>query len=70
MRYPIVTEGAERNSSAHVPDLSGCVALGATVAGAETRIRQAVGFHAAGLSEDGVPAPRLSHSADCAGVPA
>ena len=57
MRYAIVIEKAERNYSAYVPDLPGCVATGETVGMVETEIRDAIRFHIAGLKEDGLPVP-------------
>jgi predicted RNase H-like HicB family nuclease len=38
-------EPAEGNYSAHVPDLPGFVATGATVAEADKLIREAIDFH-------------------------
>jgi predicted RNase H-like HicB family nuclease len=57
MRYAVVIEKAENNYSAYIPDLPGCVATGATVAEAETQIREAIEFHLDGLREDGVAIP-------------
>ena len=57
MRYAIVIEKAEGNYSAYVPDLPGCVATGATVAEAESEIREAIAFHLDGMREDGVAIP-------------
>jgi predicted RNase H-like HicB family nuclease len=59
MRYAVVIEKAEGNYSAYVPDLLGCVATGATIAGVEAEIREAIRFHVDGLKADGaaVPAP-------------
>ena len=57
MRYAIVTEKAEGNYSAYVPDLPGCVATGATVAEVEAEIREAIAFHVEGLREDGIAVP-------------
>lgn len=57
MRYAIVIERAEGNFSAYVPDLSGCVATGETVAEVERLIREAIEFHLEGLREDGDPIP-------------
>jgi predicted RNase H-like HicB family nuclease len=57
MRYAIVIEKAENNYSAYVPDLPGCVATGATIAEAETQIREAIEFHLEGMREDGTPIP-------------
>jgi predicted RNase H-like HicB family nuclease len=58
MQYLVVIEKAGRNFSAYVPDLPGCVASGKTAAAARAAIRQAVGFHIAGLREDGAPIPK------------
>ena len=57
MRYAVVIEKAEGNYSAYVPDLPGCIATGATVAEAETEIRDAIIFHLDGLREDGLAVP-------------
>ena len=57
MRYAIVIEKAEGNYSAYVPDLPGCVATGATVAEAESEIREAISFHLDGMREDGLAIP-------------
>ena len=60
MRYAIVIEKADRNFSAYVPDLPGCVATGATVEEAEAQIREAIEFHLEGLRQDGRPIPAPS----------
>ena len=60
MRYAVVIEKAGGNYSAYVPDLSGCVATGATVEEVESLIREAVAFHLEGLREDGLPIPHPS----------
>ncbi len=57
MRYAVVIEKAERNYSAYVPDLPGCVATGSAVAEAEEQIREAIAFHLEGLREDGLAIP-------------
>lgn len=56
-RYAVVIEKAGRNYSAYVPDLPGCIATGRTVAEAERQISEAIGFHLAGMREDGIPIP-------------
>ncbi len=63
MRYGIVIEKAEKNYSAYVPDLPGCVATGQTADEAEREIREAIRFHVDGLREDGQPI--LSPTAIC-----
>lgn len=60
MRYAIVIEKAQDNYSAYVPDLPGCVAMGATIEEVEAHIRQAIEFHLDGLREDGTPPPQPS----------
>ena len=70
MRYAIVIERAEKNYSAYVPDLPGCVATGATLEETETQIREAIEFHIAGLREDGVPVPQPLSRVDYVDVPA
>ena len=57
MRYAVVIEKADKNYSAYVPDLPGCVATGATVADVEEEIREAIRFHIDGLKEDGIAVP-------------
>ena len=64
MRYAIVIEKAEGNYSAYVPDLSGCVATGATIEEAESQIREAIEFHLEGLREDGLPIPQPASRVD------
>jgi predicted RNase H-like HicB family nuclease len=60
MRYAVVIEKAGHNYSAYVPDLLGCVAIGATVEETEQLIREAIELHLTGLREDGLPIPQPS----------
>ncbi|HEV8590325.1 MAG TPA: type II toxin-antitoxin system HicB family antitoxin [Pyrinomonadaceae bacterium] len=64
MRYAIVIEKAENNYAAYVPDLTGCVATGATIEETETQIREAIDLHLRGMREDGLPIPEPSSSVD------
>ena len=59
MKYLVVFEKAGENYSAYVPDLPGCVATGRTREEVESRIREAIDFHLAGLREDNdrIPPP-------------
>ncbi len=57
MRYAIVIEPGERNYSAYVLDVPGCIATGATLEETERAIREAVEFHLEGLKADGQPIP-------------
>ena len=60
MRYALVIEKADRNYSANVPDLPGCVATGATVEEVEREIKEAIRFHLDGLRQDGEQIPQPS----------
>lgn len=64
MRYAIVIEQAGDDFSAYVPDLTGCIATGATVEEVEAAIRRAIEFHLAGLRADGAPIPPPSSRVD------
>ena len=57
MRYAIVIEKANKNYSAYVPDLPGCIATGDSVADVEAEISEAIRLHIEGLTEDGLPVP-------------
>lgn len=60
MRYAIVIEKTDRNFSAYVPDLPGCIATGSTISEVEAQIKEAITFHLEGMREDGIspPAPQ------------
>ena len=60
MRYMVVIERGETSWGAHVPDLPGCVAVGATREEVLQLIREAIEFHIDGLKEDGLPVPTAS----------
>ena len=55
--YTIVIERTARNFSAHVPDLPGCIATGATREDVVRQIREAMEFHIEGMRERGEPVP-------------
>ena len=61
MSYAVVIEKGERNYSAYVPDLPGCVATGETRGEVELEIRSAIEFHLEGMREDGLPIPRAGN---------
>lgn len=48
-------EKGERNNSAYLPDLPGCLATGKTVEEIKRRMHEAVELHLRGLREDGLP---------------
>lgn len=64
MRYAMIIETGERNYSAYLPDLPGCVATGKTVEEVRQRMREAIELHLAGLREDGLPIPQPTTLAD------
>jgi predicted RNase H-like HicB family nuclease len=64
MRYAVVIEKGERNYSAYVPDLPGCVSVGDTLEGVKSEIREAIEFHLHGMREDGTPIPPPSSRAE------
>jgi predicted RNase H-like HicB family nuclease len=64
MRYAVVIEKGERNYSAYVPDLPGCVSVGDTLEEAKAAIREAIEFHLEGMQEDGQPIPKPSSRAE------
>jgi predicted RNase H-like HicB family nuclease len=64
MRYAMIIEPGERNYSAYLPDLPGCIATGKTVEEVKRRMREAVELHLSGLREDGLPIPEPTSMAD------
>jgi predicted RNase H-like HicB family nuclease len=70
MRYAIVIEKADKNYSAYVPDLPGCVAVGDTVGDVQRLIREAIEDHLSGMKEDGIPIPPPSIQVDYVDVAA
>jgi len=64
MEYLVVIEKAERNYSAYLPDLPGCVATGSTPEETIQRIEKAVDMHIRGLKEDGLPVPEPTAKAE------
>ena len=62
--YLVIYERGERNWSAYVPDLPGCVAAGDTRAQVARLIKEAMEFHIDGLREEGLPIPEPSADAE------
>jgi len=58
--YTVIYEPGERNWSAFVPDLPGCIATGTTLDDVERNIREAIEFHIEGLKSHGEPVPQPS----------
>ncbi|MGO9454262.1 MAG: type II toxin-antitoxin system HicB family antitoxin [Candidatus Binataceae bacterium] len=63
-RYAVVIEHGERNLSAYVPDLPGCIATGRTQEELIEHIREAIQLHLEGLREEGLPIPAASSECD------
>ena len=61
-KYAVVIEHGERNLSAYVPDLPGCVSTGKTIEEIQRNIREAIEFHLEGMVADGDPIPEPSTS--------
>ena len=64
MRYAMIIETGEKNYSAYLPDLPGCVATGGTIEEVRKRMREAIELHLAGMREDGLPIPEPTTLAD------
>jgi predicted RNase H-like HicB family nuclease len=60
----MIIEKGERNYSAYLPDLPGCVATGKTVEEVKERMRGAIDLHLRGMREDGQPIPEPTSMAD------
>ncbi len=57
MKYVVVFERTDKNYSAYVPDLPGCVATGKTRSDVAKQIKEAISFHIEGLREEHLPVP-------------
>ena len=57
MKYAVVFERADRNYSAYVPDLPGCIATAATLAEVKALIQEAIAFHLEGMASEGSTIP-------------
>jgi len=64
MRYSVVIEKGEKNYSAYLPDVPGCIATGRTPAITLKRLAKALEIHLAGLREDGLPVPEPTIQVD------
>jgi predicted RNase H-like HicB family nuclease len=63
-RFLVVIEKANNNYSAYSPDLTGCVATGATREEAEKNMYEAIEMHVQGLLEDNLPVPESKSFAE------
>ena len=60
MEYLVVIERGPSSFGAYVPDLPGCVAVGASREEVEGLIQEAIEFHISGMRQDGLPVPEPS----------
>lgn len=70
MQYLVVLEQGPSSVGAYVPDLPGCVAVGASREEATTLIHEAIEFHIEGLKSDGQPVPQPSSTSELVEVDA
>ena len=70
MRYAVIIEKGPESWGAHVPDLPGCVAVGASREEVLHLIKEAIEFHLEGLMEDHQPIPPPSSDVAFVEVPA
>lgn len=68
--YAVIFEQGETSWGAWVPDLPGCVAVGASREEVEQLIREAVDGHLESLRESGEPVPEPSSATGVVEVPA
>ncbi len=64
MRYAMIIEQGDRNYSAYLPDLPGCIATGKTIEQLKQRMSEAIELHLRGMREDGLPIPEPTSLAD------
>jgi predicted RNase H-like HicB family nuclease len=60
----MIIEPGERNYSAYLPDLPGCVATGKTIEELRENMIHAMELHLEGMREDGLPIPPPTSLAD------
>jgi predicted RNase H-like HicB family nuclease len=60
MQYAMIIEKGDRNYSAYLPDLPGCIATGSTLEEIKQRMHEVVELHLRGMREDGLSIPEPS----------
>jgi predicted RNase H-like HicB family nuclease len=63
-RYAIAIEKGERNYSAYVLDVDGCISTGQTLEETRRNIAEALAFHFEGMTADGDPIPEPATAVD------
>ena len=69
MKYLIIIEKANKNYSAYLPDVPGCIATGKTIEETKKNMKEALDMHLEGLAEDGLTSPRPKAKADYVAAP-
>ena len=69
-RYPVFFAQTATGYSAHVPDLPGCIAAGATLEETRQLIREAIEFHIEGMRLHGEVVPPPTRLVEQVEVPA
>ena len=64
MRYVMIIEKGERNYSAYLPDLPGCIVTGQTIEEVKERMGKAIDLHLRGMREDGLAIPEPTSLAE------
>ena len=64
VKYTVVHERTDRNYSAYVPDLPGCVAAAKTKAETRRLIREAIEMHIEAMREAGEPIPEPGNATE------
>jgi predicted RNase H-like HicB family nuclease len=64
MRYAMIIEQGERNYSAYLPDLPGCIVTGKTIEELKQRMSEAIELHLRGMREDGLSIPEPTSLAE------
>ena len=57
IKYAVVIEKADKNYSAYVPDLPGCITTGRTIEKVEIEIRNTIELHLEGMKQEGQTIP-------------
>jgi len=68
LKYLIIIEKANKNYSAYIPDVPGCIATGKTIEETKKNMKEALDMHLEGLAEDGLTSPRPKAKADYVAV--
>ena len=64
MKFAVVIEKGPKSYGAYVPDLPGCVAVGATRTEVRRLIKEAIALHLADMRETGQALPKPSSTLD------